>query len=226
MITFTIGLGTSGTLTYDKNYKTQASGDYFDLIQGTKNWPIPTESTNGGDPTNIDDLWHAAVNGRGRYFSAGDPNEVVNSLSSALIDIAAIVARLRRPRPAANSRSPATTISFQRSSRPASGRAPCSTTPSIRRLGQISTTSKWDAAAVLDQRINAGTTPRRIYYFQPAGSGPSGSLRAFTYANLTADSKNTLFDSFCSKSGAGGSLAPLQCGALDRRRSHRRQQRL
>ena len=215
MITFTIGLGTSGTLTYDKNYKTQASGDYFDLIQGTKNWPIPTESTNGGDPTNIDDLWHAAVNGRGRYFSAGDPNEVVNSLSSALIDIAAIVGSSSAA--ATSSQQPVAGDNDIFSAQFTSGKwtgtlLDYTIDPST---GAISTTSKWDAAAVLDQRINAGTTPRRIYYFQPAGSGPSGSLRAFTYANLTADSKNTLFDSFCSKSGAGGSLAPLQCGALD-----------
>jgi type IV pilus assembly protein PilY1 len=31
MTTFTMGLGLSGTLTYDKNYETQRSGDFFDI---------------------------------------------------------------------------------------------------------------------------------------------------------------------------------------------------
>ena len=69
MNTFTIGMGLSGTLLYDKNYLTQTSGDYVDLKNGTRNWPQPGVDEGA---VNIDDLWHAAVNGRGQYYSAMD----------------------------------------------------------------------------------------------------------------------------------------------------------
>jgi len=46
-------------------------------------WPIPSS----GAVANIDDLWHAAVNGRGAYFSAADPESLSSGLSSALAGI-------------------------------------------------------------------------------------------------------------------------------------------
>ena len=87
MTTFTLGLGVNGILTYDPNYLNQLSGDFFDILNGAKNWPNPgtTKTTE-----NIDDLWHAAVNGRGQYFSAGDPSSLATSLNSALNSIKAI----------------------------------------------------------------------------------------------------------------------------------------
>jgi Tfp pilus tip-associated adhesin PilY1 len=56
----------------------------------TCNWPVPG-LTSGGDGyiANIDDLWHAAVNGHGQYFSATSPTALANGLSSALATIAA-----------------------------------------------------------------------------------------------------------------------------------------
>jgi Tfp pilus tip-associated adhesin PilY1 len=43
-------------------------------------WPLPVAAT----PTAVDDLWHAAVNGRGQYFSAADPDAVYNGLQTTL----------------------------------------------------------------------------------------------------------------------------------------------
>src|SRR5262249_6114072 len=37
----------------------------------------------------LDDLWHAAVNGRGTYFQATNPRTLVNALSQALLNISA-----------------------------------------------------------------------------------------------------------------------------------------
>jgi Tfp pilus tip-associated adhesin PilY1 len=39
------------------------------------------------DPRSIDDFWHAAVNGRGRFFSASDPTTVIEGLGDALAQI-------------------------------------------------------------------------------------------------------------------------------------------
>ncbi len=95
MTTFTLGLGVSGSLTYDKDYKTATTGDFVGLRDGTKDWPVPV--INGADPDGelvnpsyaIDDLWHAAVDGRGQYFGADTPANVVSGLGRALNDIEA-----------------------------------------------------------------------------------------------------------------------------------------
>lgn len=88
MTTFTMGLGLSGTLAYDPNYRTQITGDFADLRTGVKNWPSPSQN----DPTALDDLWHAAVNGRGQFFSASNADSVVQSLTAALSGVSARVA--------------------------------------------------------------------------------------------------------------------------------------
>ncbi len=104
MTTFTMGLGLTGTVQYSPTYKTdsttnvviwpavngQITGrlDFQDIRLGTNNWPIPAADS----PTALDDLWHAAVNGRGQYFSAGNPDTVVTSLTAALAGVSARVA--------------------------------------------------------------------------------------------------------------------------------------
>ena len=88
MTTFTLGMGVGGLLPYRPDYLTANSGAYYNLTQGTQNWPVAGPSANA---ENIDDLWHAAVNGRGRYFSAGDPDSLAQSLSSTLMAINAEV---------------------------------------------------------------------------------------------------------------------------------------
>lgn len=83
MTTFTLGLGVDGTLNYDKDYKTQTFGDYYDLTVDNKDWPTPVANKQ----TAVDDLWHAAVNGRGTYFSAKNPKQLSDGLTEALNSI-------------------------------------------------------------------------------------------------------------------------------------------
>ena len=70
MSNFVIGLGVRGTL--------NPATDLPSLTSGTKTW--------GSD--RIDDLWHAAINSRGAYFSVKDTSElsaaIKNSLNSAV----------------------------------------------------------------------------------------------------------------------------------------------
>ncbi len=95
MTTFTLGLGARGKMVFSPTYPSDTSGDYFDVLNGTLrgatnctwgttgspcNWPTP-----GSDKIeNIDDLWHAAINGHGNYFSATDPSTLKDALSSSL----------------------------------------------------------------------------------------------------------------------------------------------
>lgn len=72
MNTITIGLGLNGTLVYPDALA--------QITAGTANWPVAV----AGAPTTIDDLWHAAVNGRGNYYKATDPTSLRNGLTGAL----------------------------------------------------------------------------------------------------------------------------------------------
>lgn len=69
MVTYTIGLGVNGALIYPT--------DYADLLTGAKTW-------NGNK---IDDLWHAAINSRGKYFAADDADTLVQSFTDVIRNI-------------------------------------------------------------------------------------------------------------------------------------------
>ncbi|MCW5597850.1 MAG: pilus assembly protein PilY [Nitrosomonas sp.] len=69
MVNFTVGLGVQGTLS--------------SLPTGSESWPDPTAS----EAAKIDDLWHAAVNSRGGFFSAQDPISFANNLSNILSNV-------------------------------------------------------------------------------------------------------------------------------------------
>lgn len=81
MTTFTIGLGVTGDI---KEADALAALDPTNEI--TINWPEP-----GADrsPQNIDDLLHAAINGRGGYASAQNPKEFADEIKSFLGDVIA-----------------------------------------------------------------------------------------------------------------------------------------
>ncbi|MGQ0443063.1 MAG: PilC/PilY family type IV pilus protein [Methylophilaceae bacterium] len=87
MTTFTLGLGVDATLSFSSDYKTATSGDFYELTQGSRNWPVPVQNSQ----LTIDDLWHAAVNAQGTYFSAKSPSQLTSSLTEALQSIKAKV---------------------------------------------------------------------------------------------------------------------------------------
>jgi type IV pilus assembly protein PilY1 len=87
MVTFTIGLGLDGERSYRTDYESATSGDFFDIKQGTSKWPVPVADA----PSALDDLWHAAVNGRGVFFSAKNPEQLSNGLTDTLNQLLARV---------------------------------------------------------------------------------------------------------------------------------------
>jgi type IV pilus assembly protein PilY1 len=89
-------------MNYSSSYLNDTSGDYVSVKLGSTasstictwqatgtvcNWPFPGMSGSDGLIANIDDLWHAAVNGRGAYFSATNPASLSAGLSNALAGI-------------------------------------------------------------------------------------------------------------------------------------------
>lgn len=99
MRTFTLGLGINGFMQFKSDYLSDTTGDYYAVKSGlTPNpaagvctwqtsgqctWPAPVNNSQ----QNVDDLWHAAVNGDGKYFSARDPAALYTGLYSALAAI-------------------------------------------------------------------------------------------------------------------------------------------
>ena len=83
MNTFTLGLGLDGALEYRSDYEVASEGDFAEIKQGFLDWPKPVADS----PSALDDLWHAAVNGRGLYFSAKQPKELISGLRSALAGV-------------------------------------------------------------------------------------------------------------------------------------------
>lgn len=75
MVTFGVGLGVTGSVDSEAAFKAITDG-------GSIDWPSP--STNSGK---VDDLLHAAVNGRGGFFNAADPDTFAKKLTGVLTDI-------------------------------------------------------------------------------------------------------------------------------------------
>ena len=96
MVTFTLGLGASGKMVPPTFGQNTTSEDFVSILNkatatpstgvcswqtsGQCFWPTPASDSNA----NIDDLWHAAINGHGSYFSASDPQTLANSLGTVL----------------------------------------------------------------------------------------------------------------------------------------------
>ncbi len=76
MGTYMIGLGIYGTLTQTATVTAQ-------ITANTRNWPTP--STN--NPTAVDDMWHATINGRGQMVSAKDTDELADAIDDMFEEI-------------------------------------------------------------------------------------------------------------------------------------------
>ncbi|MEO5368424.1 MAG: hypothetical protein H7831_19130, partial [Magnetococcus sp. WYHC-3] len=92
MVTFSVAFGITGVLNDSDNdgWPDNASVDSSQPADGTPdedgNWGNPV--TCSDCPEKVDDLWHAAFNGRGTHVSARTPDAVQSALSAALANIA------------------------------------------------------------------------------------------------------------------------------------------
>lgn len=203
MRTYTMGLGVDGTLGFDKNYYATVgtSADFNAIKAGTKNWPAPVP--NG--PAAVDDLWHAAVNGDGTYFSAKSPEDVTNSMQALF---QALNAEVNAGTPAAvSSQRPSSDISspdygFSTSYIKGDWTGNIVARKLSTAIGSFYTTDAplWCADAPSPELIAKGipaSCPTILPGMAPAsrniyisnGGGGSG-LQAFTFGNLNATQEN------------------------------------
>jgi type IV pilus assembly protein PilY1 len=98
MVNFTIGLGLGGVLNgsggqplfvpagpNERASSGTYKGSYNALVAGTQTWPAPSDNSTN----NISDLWHAALNSRGYFFSADDPSVIRRAFEEVIARISA-----------------------------------------------------------------------------------------------------------------------------------------
>jgi len=147
MVTYTVAFGVNGTL--------PAAAD---PTSAGFTWPTPTSNS----ITTIDDMRHAAYNGRGEFLSAGDPQQLITSLGAAISNI-----QSRSGTAAAvslNSTSVQGNTKVFRASFDSVGWHGNLEALSLTSAGVLTTPPVWDAASSLNTRILAGNA-RKIATF-------------------------------------------------------------
>lgn len=207
MTTFTIGLGVNGTIRYESDYETAPNipgvTQYYDIANDSADWPNPNN-----DAAKIDDLWHAAVNGRGTYYSASDATSLRSGIQAALSGIQArrgssSAAATSNLEPVAGDNN--VYVALYRTVKWDGDLAAYTIDPATAALSE---TPQWSAQAQLDLKVSAagaGGDGRTIKFFS---AGATGKLKDFTYANLAGDQLHGHFDNLCAKVPA-----PDQCGS-------------
>ena len=159
LVTYTIGFGVNGTL--DPAVDNPLAAGF--------SWPTPSSNSN----TTVDDLWHAAYNGRGSYLSAQNPVELQQALSNAITDIS------RRTGTAAavainSARLSTESVVYLAQFNSNRWQGNLLAYPIVdTNTGELALTPKWDAANRLDNR-NFVTNPRVIYAYNDSPSIKDG----------------------------------------------------
>jgi Tfp pilus tip-associated adhesin PilY1 len=201
MSTYVVGLGVSGTLAFDQNYRSLANtlGDFPAIRSGAKSWPVwPTAaveaSTNPSvfsDPRSIDDFWHAAVNGRGQYFSAADAYTMVSGIQGALNSINALIgagggATTSTASPTATDNA-VFVPGFKLKAWTGDVQARSFDIASV----SVTSTSQWSAQTQLESMVAPSSDTRKIVFRKSGSNAWAGwtDMAQFNYANLDLTQK-------------------------------------
>lgn len=197
MNTYTLGLGMDGVMTYEPNYDTapKAGGDFYNLITrvqtgcpwnggGAYVWPNP-DVTNGGNTVQerVDDLWHAAINGHGKYFSANEPREVVEGLSSALANMQVTLGAASAAATSTPNISLQDNDIFSDTFTTVKWYGELSDRKIDPTTGIVGTSIVWSTTDTVGEKVAAATDTRTIW--MPG----SGALKPFRYDGMTAQEK-------------------------------------
>jgi type IV pilus assembly protein PilY1 len=204
MLTFTIGLGLGGLMQFIPNYEAATFGDFYSIKVGNTgcrwgsstgvcNWPVPPSGTDVDDnPAKIDDLWHAAVNGRGRYVSANDAPSLYDGLVTALADLRVLLgaaAASATSSPNITTTDNAIFSSTYRTTR-WDGELVAQRVDPV--SGAVSLSTDWSARDLLNGRVGPSTDTRTIY------TSLGGTRIPFQWADMDATTR-ALFSSKCAQ---------------------------
>jgi type IV pilus assembly protein PilY1 len=211
--TYTLGLGVDGIMTYNSDYdQAGVAGDFSKVLNGATGcpwnnggkyiWPnVHSEDPDVDYQARVDDLWHAAVNGRGKYFTASVPAEVVKGLTSALnnmksVEGAASAAATSTPNISLNDNDifsdTYTTVKWY---------GELSAQKIDTNSGAVVEAVTWNTSKTLGKHVFADRDDRTIYMLDTALRG----LKPFKYDSMS-DLEKGWFDNRCA--------AMVQCGVL------------
>jgi len=212
MKVFSLGLA-DGLMSYQKDYETALSGDVYKIKigsagcpfsgAGTCNWPLPVADSQ----TALDDLWHAAVNGRGTYYQARNPAELTQGLEGALSGIGIRTAAAAASATSSPIITQGDNVLFSSTYRTVKWDGDVRARYIDPGTGNIITTGGpnndgvvWSAQTQLDNKVAAETLPgipgRLIYMLDPATVLTGSGLRDFNYSIMSVAEK-TYFDNKC-----------------------------
>jgi type IV pilus assembly protein PilY1 len=199
MVTFTLGMGLDGLMNYRPDYDTATTGDFAKIKAGDPsgcswttgqcNWPQAQQDS----PSALDDLWHAAVNGRGRYFSAKDPTSLQSGLANALSSIQSQTGAAASSATSTPNITPTDNFIFSSTYRTLKWDGEVVAEKIDTATGNVIPGTAWTAGSQLNARVTAISDTRKILTFDPSGAN---KLKDFHYANLTATEK-AFFDDKC-----------------------------
>ncbi|MCZ6575180.1 MAG: PilC/PilY family type IV pilus protein, partial [Gammaproteobacteria bacterium] len=172
MVTFTVGLGVTGTI-FGVTHNTVA-----DAYASPPVWPDPNTAR---DPKQIDDLYHAAVNGRGELLNAKTPKELADVMKNQLQNIIARTAS--RASVALNSGSlDANSRLYQARFKSGAWTGQLLAFGLNETTGAVNATEDWDAGALLTTRVvgSGWGTNRQVITYNGTQSVP------FRWASLSA----------------------------------------
>ncbi|MDT3722164.1 PilC/PilY family type IV pilus protein [Pseudomonas oryzihabitans] len=188
LVTYTVGFGLSSSLTNPAWGGSTYAGGY----SSSMTWPAASSDSDN----NVYDLWHAALNSRGEFFSADDANGLVSSLNE-------VVTRIAQANSASASQASSPLLDSSLSSNYTYVPTFSSTDWSgdlTKYLRSATTTSKvWSAQAKLDATYGSGNYAQRKVYM---ASG--GVLKDFAWANLSDAQKTSLNRSLTATSDSYG----------------------
>ena len=195
VVTYSISFGVIGNLDpkgyiFDLDSSTCASGATCTAeapCSCVPYWPyIP--KTNSGCPEKIDDLYHAAVNGRGKYFATSNVQQLSYALSTILSEISD--RRGSGASVAVNTQAlEADTLLFQGFYNSANWSGDLTAWAVNPLDGSVADTMTWSSANILDNR-DLATDPRQIFTYNP----DTGHGVKFELGNLSDEQKEWLGD--------------------------------
>jgi type IV pilus assembly protein PilY1 len=200
MVTFTLGLGVNGLMAYRSDYDTASVGDFQSIRSGatgctwnptgTCNWPVPK----GNDPTAIDDLWHAAVSGRGKYFNASDPDSLEGGLSGAMNILNQAIGAAASAATSTPNITPTDNYIFSSTYRTVKWDGEIVAEKIDTTTGAVIPGMLWSARTLLNGRVNSNSDTRLIYTFD---GGSSSKIKQFHYSSLDSSTERPYFDNLC-----------------------------
>ena len=200
LVTFTLGLGLDGLMNYRADYETAASGDFQKIVNGDPagncswttgqcNWPQAQQNS----PSALDDLWHAAVNGRGRYFSTKDPASLQSGLATALSLIQSQTGAGASSATSTPNITPSDNFLFSSTYRTQLWDGEIIAEQIDTATGNTVPGVVWTAGAQLNARVAAASDTRNILRFDPLAAN---KLKQFVHSGMTAQ-EQAFFDNKC-----------------------------